>query len=56
MNASYISFTVMLWRLKGGTTVGKGCVGDVTSPGTSDFGTGRSSIGHSGLPVTRSNT
>ena len=24
MKASYMSFTVMLWRLKGGTTVGKG--------------------------------
>src|SRR5262249_9464359 len=56
MNASYMSFTVIPCRLKGGTTVGKGCVGDVTSPGTSDFGTGRSSTGHSGLPVTRSNT
>ena len=56
MNASYISLTVMPWRLKGGTTVGNGCVGDVTSPGTSDCGTLRSSMGHSGLPVTRSNT
>src|SRR4051794_6480074 len=56
MNASYISLTVIPCRLNGGTTVGKGCVGDVTSPGTSDCGTGRSSMGQSGLPVTRSNT
>ena len=33
-----------------------GCVGDVVSPGVSLLGTARSSIGHSGLPVTRSNT
>src|SRR5262249_62392072 len=35
---------------------GNGCVGDVFSPGTSDCGTGLSSIGHTGCPVTRSNT
>jgi len=39
-----------------GGLVGKGCVGDVFSPGTSVCGTGRSSIGHTGCPVTRSNT
>ena len=33
-----------------------GCVGDETSPGISLFGTGRSSSGHSGVPVGRSNT
>src|ERR1035438_7093385 len=39
-----------------GGLVGNGCVGDVFSPGTSDWGTGRSSIGQTGWPVTRSNT
>ena len=36
--------------------VGNGCVGQACSPGTSLFGTGRSSMGHTGSPVTRSNT
>ena len=44
------------WRANGGGFEGMGCVGDETSPGTSLFGTGRSSIGHSGFPVRRSNT
>ena len=35
---------------------GNGCVGQLASPGTSLCGTGRSSIGQSGLPVTRSKT
>ena len=35
--------------------VGNGCVGAARSPGTSDGGTGRSSIGQTGSPVTRSN-
>src|SRR5262245_21967624 len=35
--------------------VGNGCVGEYHSPGTSPFGTGRSSIGQIGTPVTRSN-
>src|SRR5262249_11321060 len=39
-----------------GGLVGNGCVGDVFSPGTSDCGTGRSSIGQTGSPVTRSKT
>jgi len=43
-------------RAKAGGLVGNGCVGDDTSPGTSLLGTGRSSMGHSGLPLTRSNT
>lgn len=34
----------------------KGLVGEACSPGTSLVGTGRSSIGNNGLPVTRSNT
>src|SRR5688572_31273049 len=41
---------------KGGGLVGKGCVGHVSSPGISLFGTGRSSIGQIGSPVTRSKT
>ncbi|PYR16043.1 MAG: hypothetical protein DMF98_28490, partial [Acidobacteria bacterium] len=43
-------------RAYGGGLVGKGCVGHDSSPGTSLFGTGRSSTGQSGVPVTRSNT
>ena len=43
-------------RENGAGRVGKGCVGDDCSPGTSLCGTGRSSIGQIGLPVTRSNT
>src|SRR5665213_1984768 len=39
-----------------GGLVGKGCVGEYHSPGTSPFGTGFSSIGHTGWPVTRSKT
>ena len=40
----------------GGGVVGNGCVGHACSPGTSLAGTGRSSIGQIGSPVTRSNT
>ena len=40
----------------GGGQVGNGCVGDACSPSKSLFGTGRSSMGHSGVPVTRSKT
>ena len=36
-------------RSNGGGLVGNGCVGAVRSPGVSDAGTGRSSIGHTGL-------
>src|SRR5688572_19015459 len=43
-------------RAYGAGLVGCGCVGDVFSPGTSDCGTGRSSIGQIGSPVARSNT
>ncbi len=43
-------------RSNGAGFVGIGCVGELFSPGTVDFGTGRSSIGHTGLPVTRSKT
>ena len=50
------SSSVMPCRSNGGGFVGNGCVGDAFSPGTVDAGTGRSSIGHTGLPVTRSST
>jgi len=43
-------------RAKFGGAVGKGCVGDSHSPGAASPGTGRSSIGKNGCPVTRSNT
>ena len=45
------------WYSNGAGRVGKGCVGQTTSPGMSvSVGTGRSSIGHTGSPVTRSKT
>ena len=40
----------------GGGASGNGCVGEVTSPGTSLCGTGRSSTGNTGLPVSRFST
>jgi hypothetical protein len=46
---------VMSRYSNGGGFVGNGCVGDARSPGTSDGGTGRSSIGQIGRPVARSN-
>src|SRR5580693_8526149 len=51
-----ISFSVKDCRAKGGGLVGKGCVGQDSSPGTSDCGTLRSSIGQRGSPVTRLST
>ena len=51
------SATVNDCRENGSGFVGNGCVGDRYWPGTVVFcGTGRSSIGQIGLPVTRSNT
>ena len=50
------SGTLRKLRAYAGGLVGNGCVGLVVSPGTSEAGTGRSSIGHTGCPVTRSNT
>src|SRR5262245_32771410 len=50
------SGTLMNCRAYAGGLVGNGCVGDDFSPGTVDCGTGRSSIGQTGLPVTRSKT
>src|SRR5688572_23777986 len=49
------SFAFEPWYSNGAGFDGIGCVGDAFSPGTSDGGTGFSSIGHTGLPVTRSN-
>ena len=40
----------------GGGADGNGCVGHDCSPETSDCGTSRSSTGHNGSPVSRSNT
>src|SRR5215471_4826285 len=51
-----MSFSVSAWRANGGGLVGKGCVGQASSPATSDLGTGRSSIGQRGRPVMRSRT
>src|SRR6266545_735631 len=41
----------MVIRASGRGAVGKGCVGQVCSPGTSVCGTGRSSTGKIGSPV-----
>src|SRR4029450_3063412 len=46
----------MPWMSYAGGLVTNGCVGAYHSPGTSPFGTGRSSIGHTGFAVPRSNT
>src|SRR2546425_6395305 len=43
-------------RSYAGGRVGNGCVGEYHSPGTSPLGTGRSSIGQIGSPVSRLNT
>src|SRR5580692_6829238 len=51
-----ISFSVKDWRANGGGFVGNGCVGELHSPGTSDWGTTLSSMGHKGSPVIRLNT
>ena len=46
----------MPWRSNGAGFVGNGCVGLERSFGTSDLGTGRSSIGQIGSPVSRLKT
>src|SRR5579863_1209932 len=43
-------------RAYAGGAVGNGCVGEYHSPGTVPFSTGRSSMGHTGLPVSRFST
>ncbi len=55
-NSGVRSSTVICCRANGAGFVGNGCVGQVCSPGTVLFSIGRSSIGHSGLPVSRSKT
>src|SRR6185437_4067822 len=50
------SLTVYVIGANGGGLVGIGWVGDSFSPGMSDWGTGRSGIGHTGLPVSRFST
>src|SRR5678815_1573980 len=50
------SSTVMYWRQYGFGFNGNGCVGQVCSPGTSETGTGLSSIGNKGSPVSRFST
>ena len=42
-----------MFCVSGSGLTGNGCVGDACSPGTSLFGTGRSSMSKIGLPVTR---
>src|ERR1700730_5354454 len=46
----------MPWLSNAGGLAGNGCVGEYHSPGTSPFGTGRSSIGQMGSPVSRLKT
>ena len=48
--------TVMSWRQYGFGFKGNGCVGQACSPGTSEAGTGLSSIGNKGSPVSRFST
>ena len=47
------SAAVNSWGTSAGGFTGKGCVGESTSPGTPPWGTGRSSIGKKGSPVSR---
>src|SRR6185503_2279911 len=51
-----MSFSVKDCRANAGGFVGNGCVGEENSPGTSDCGTLRSSMGQSGSPVLRLKT
>ena len=51
-----MSSTVNVCLMYAAGLVGTGCVGQLCSPSMSLFGTGRSSIGQIGSPVTRSNT
>ena len=53
---SNASSSVTPCSVNAGGLVGNGCVGHACSPSTSLAGTGRSSIGQTGLPVTRSKT
>src|SRR4030095_7290297 len=51
-----MSSRVIDWRAIAGGLTGNGCVDQVSSPGTLLWGTGRSSIGNKGFPVTRLKT
>src|SRR3954453_6583594 len=53
LNSSRVTAVV---RASGGGLIGKGCVGQDSSPGTWLFGTGRSSTPNTGLPVSRLRT
>src|SRR4029453_17478494 len=55
-NNGLTSSSVNDCRTNGGGFVGKGCVGDECSNGTSLFSTARSSIGQSGSPGARVET
>ena len=55
-SSGLMSSTVKLCRANGSGQVGNGCVGLACSPGTSEAGTGRSSIGQIGSPVSRFST
>ena len=50
---SMTSSSVRPSGFSGAGQVGNGCVGASCSPGTMDDGTSRSSIGHTGSPVSR---
>src|SRR5436190_19785045 len=50
------SDSVSDWRTSGGGLSGNNCVGDVSSPGTPDRGTGSSWTGNNDFPVSRSST
>ena len=54
-SAPNASSALARWRLRAGS-VENGCVGDAVSPGTVLAGTGRSSTGTSGSPVSRWST
>ncbi len=54
--APHASSAETCWRETAGSDTGNGCVGDAASPGTSLFGTGRSSTGNTGTPVSRLST
>src|ERR1700677_3054483 len=52
----HASLATIDWGTSAGGAEGNGCVGEVTSPGTSLCGTGFSSTGNSGTPVSRFST
>ena len=48
------SAVIVAWRVSAGGAVGKGWVGEGCSPGTASCGTGFSTIGKMGAPLSRS--